>query len=83
MIWNSVIKQNFNIYLYHQKQKQLFKHEKTIKAAIKGFYKYFRHFELLASNTVKNKTRIEFKNLLRINLVKYLCKFLAHIKENI
>ena len=43
-------------------------HEKTIMAVFK-FYKYFLHFELLANNTIKNKTRKKIKNLLGINLV--------------
>ena len=47
------------------------------------FFKYFLHFELLASNTMKNETRKNFKNLLRIRLVKYSSKFLAHIKKHL
>ena len=39
------------------------------------------HFELLASNTMKNETGKKFKCLLGINLVKYLSEFLAHIKN--
>ena len=35
-----------------------------------NFYKYFRYFELLASNTIKNETKENFKNLLGINIVK-------------
>ena len=49
--------------------------------AVYKFYKYFLHFKLLASNTVKNETKETFKNLLGINLVKYSSKFLVHIKN--
>ena len=48
------------------------KHEKIIMAV---------HFELLASNTMKNETGEKFRNILGINLVKYSSEFLAHIKN--
>ena len=48
-----------------------------------NLYKYFFHFELLASNTIKNETGKKFKNLLGINLAKYSFEFLAHIKEHL
>ena len=48
-----------------------------------NFYKHFLHFELLASNTIKNETSKKFKNLLGINLVKYSAKFLAHTKKHL
>ena len=46
-------------------------------------HKCFLHFELLASNAIKNQTGKKFKNSLGINLVKYSCKFLAHIKKHL
>ena len=45
--------------------------------------KFVLHFKLLASNTIKDKTKEKFKNLLGINLTKYSSKFLAHIKKNL
>ena len=39
------------------------------------------HFEILASNTMKNETGKKFKCLLGINLVKYSSEFQAHIKN--
>ena len=61
LIWNSETTQNLNIYLYnYQTETAIFlatKHEKTIMAcSYLIFYKYFLHFELLASNTIKNKS---------------------------
>ena len=55
--------QNFNIYLYnYQSETAIFlatKHEKTIMAySYLVFYKYFLHFKLLPSNTVKKKVCI-------------------------
>ena len=47
------------------------------------FYKYFLHFKVLASNTIKKETRKNFKILLEINSVKYLPKFLAHINKHL
>ena len=40
------------------------------------------HFELLASNTIKNETGKKLKSLLGRNLVKYSYEFLAHIKKH-
>ena len=42
-------------------------------------YKCFIHFELLASNNVKNETGKNFISLLGINLVKYSSAFLAYL----
>ena len=39
------------------------------------------HFELLASNTMKNETGKKLKCLLGINLAKYSSEFLAHTKS--
>ena len=47
------------------------------------FLKYILHFEPSTSNTIKNDTRKKFKNLLKMNLVKYSSKFLAHVKERL
>ena len=48
-----------------------------------NFYKYFLHFEVLASNTIKKERKEKFKNLLGINFVKYLSIFLAYIKKHL
>ena len=48
-----------------------------------NFYKYFLHFKLLTSNTIKNEIRKKFKKLLGSNLVKYSSEFLAHIKKHL
>ena len=48
-----------------------------------NFHNYFLCFELLASNTIKNETRKQFKNLLGINFVNYSSKFLAYIKKHL
>ena len=42
-------------------------------------YKCFFHFELLASNTIKNETEKKLKSLLGKNLLKYSSEFLAHL----
>ena len=43
-------------------------------------YVYFFHFELLASNTIKNETGKKLKSLLEIIfLVKYSPEFLANL----
>ena len=60
LIWNSETTQNLNIYLYnYQTETAIFlatKHEKIIVAcSYLNFYKYFLHFELLASSTTKNE----------------------------
>ena len=85
MISNSVTTQNCNIYFYnYQTETAIFiatKHEKQLWQLHLSFHKYFLYFELLASNTIKNETRKKFKKLLKINLVKYSSKFLAHIKK--
>ena len=86
LIWNSKLTQHLNICLYNcQTETAIFigtGHEKIIMAfSYLNFYKYFLHFELLVSNTIKNETRKKFKNLLGTNLVKYSSKFLAHIKN--
>ena len=39
------------------------------------------HYELLASNTIKNETGKKLKSLPGRNLVKYSSEFLAHIKN--
>ena len=44
-------------------------------------YKYFFHFELLASNTIKNETGKKFTSLLEINLVNYSSAFVTHKKH--
>ena len=56
-------------------------HEKNNYGGYLNFYIYFLHFEILASNTIKNETKEKFKNLLGIILVKYSSKFLVHIKN--
>ena len=61
LIWNSETTQNLNIYLYnYQTETAIFlatKHEKIIMAcSYLVFYKYFLHFEFLASNTIKNES---------------------------
>ena len=43
-------------------------------------FKYFFHFELLASNNITNETGEKSKNILGMNLLKYSFKFLAHTK---
>ena len=48
-----------------------------------NFYKYFFHFELLTSNTIKNETKKKFKNLFGINLIKYSSEFLVHMKKHL
>ena len=63
MIWNSETTQNLNISLYnYQTEAAVFlatKHEKTVTAcSCLIFFKYFLHFELLASNTLKMKVSI-------------------------
>ena len=60
-LWNSETTQNLNIYLNNcQTETTIFlatKHEITIMACrYLNFYKYFLHFELLASNTIKNES---------------------------
>ena len=60
-LWNSETTQNLNIYLNNcQTETAIFlaaKHEITIMACrYLNFYKYFLHFELLASNTIKNES---------------------------
>ena len=57
--------------------------KKQLWQLLKFFFKIWLHFKLLASNTIKNETKEKFKNLLRINLVKYSSKFLAHIKKHL
>ena len=69
--------QNRNSYFYG------YKTWKKITAVIYICIKCFLHFELLASNAIKNQTGKKFKNLLGINLVKHSCKFLAHIKKHL
>ena len=59
LMWNSKTTQNLSIYPYnYQTETAIFlaaKHEKTIMACSSlNFYKDFLHFELLASNTIKN-----------------------------
>ena len=49
----------------------------------KNFHKFFLHFELLASNPIKNETKEKFMNLLKIYLIKYSSKFLAQIKKHL
>ena len=61
LIWNSESTQNLNNDLYnYQTETAIFlatNHEKTIMAcSYLIFYKYFLHFELLASNTIKNES---------------------------
>ena len=78
LIWNSVITQNLNIYFYNYQTKTAIfiatKHEKNYGSYL-GFHTYFLHFEIMTSNTMKNKTRKKFKNLFRVNFVKYSSKF--------
>ena len=86
LIWNSETAQNLNIYLYNYLTETATflatNYEKNnYGMQLFIFYKYFLHFELLVSNTIKNETRKKFKNLLGTNLVKYSSKFLAHIKN--
>ena len=61
LIWNSDITQNLKIYLYDCRiERAIFlaaKHEKTIMGcSYLVFYKYFLHFENLASNTIKDES---------------------------
>ena len=47
-----------------------------------NWYKYFFHFELLASQQYdENETEKKFKNLVAINLVKYSFEFLVRIEK--
>ena len=63
-IWNSETTENLNIYLYnYQTETAIFlaaKHKKQLWHAVINFFKkYFLHFELLASNTIKMKVFIQ------------------------
>ena len=57
LIWNSETTQSLNIYLFNYQTKTAIflatKHEKTIMTCNLNFWKYFLHFKLLASNTIK------------------------------
>ena len=60
LIWNSETSQNLNIYVYnYQTETAIFpstNNEKTIMTCSCFNFLYFLHFELLASNTIKNES---------------------------
>ena len=68
-MWNSVITENLNIYLcnYHTKTviSTARKHEKKNYGSYLSFCKYFLHFELLATNIIKNETREKVQEFTR------------------
>ena len=60
LIWNSETSQNLNIYVYNYQTETAIcpstNNEKTIMTCSCFNFLYFLHFELLASNTIKNES---------------------------